>query len=262
MPDILYQLLQCLIRHLVIWVKQAYSIEGIDARCQKLPCNSHVCHFFKGISPLSRITGKEHNNIVHILFGLIIDMHLPDGQSAARLLRATRALLDFLFLAQYPVHSDESLKCLQDALRWFHNNKEIFVDLGIRKDFNLLKLHFLMHYLPLIKYKGTADNFDTVYAERLHINLAKDVYGATNHKDELPQMTRWIECKEKIRHFDNYIMWCLKGSPSITIDLSYSYPACRIKMIKHPLRRKVSFHDLQTQYGARFLVDVLTRYIA
>ena len=92
-----------------------------------------------------------------------------------KLLKATRAMLDFLYLAEYPVHSDESLQLLQDALNRFHENKDIFVAIGIRKDFNLPKLHSLQHYVPAIRYKGSADNFDTAYAERLHIELAKYV---------------------------------------------------------------------------------------
>ena len=42
MPDILHQLLQGLIRHLVHWIKEAYGTKEIDARCRQLPRNSHV----------------------------------------------------------------------------------------------------------------------------------------------------------------------------------------------------------------------------
>ena len=116
-PDILHQLLQGVLKHLCTWIKKAYPAHELDAQCQKLPKNSHVCHFFKGIIPLSKITGKEHNNIARILLGLIIDIPLPDGISNTHLLAATQALLDFLFLSQYPVHSDPTLHQLKDALQ-------------------------------------------------------------------------------------------------------------------------------------------------
>ena len=77
-----------------------------------------------------------------IILGLVIDAPLPDGMSNIRLIRAVRALLDFLYLAQYPVHTDETLALLEDALEHFHNNKEIFVDLGIRDTFNIPKFSF------------------------------------------------------------------------------------------------------------------------
>ncbi|KIP01057.1 hypothetical protein PHLGIDRAFT_53274, partial [Phlebiopsis gigantea 11061_1 CR5-6] len=210
-PDILHQLLQGLIKHLTSWIKTAYNRFELDARCQALPPNSHVRQFLKGITPLSKLTGKEHHDIARILLGLIIDMKLPDGISQIEVLKATRAMLDFLFLAQYPVHSTESLNLLKDALDRFHASKHIFIELGIRTDFNLPKLHSLLHYIEKIPWLGTTDNFNTEYTERLHIDFAKNAYDATNHKDEFPQMTLWLERKEKILQFESYVHWRKNG---------------------------------------------------
>ncbi|KIP02336.1 hypothetical protein PHLGIDRAFT_79255 [Phlebiopsis gigantea 11061_1 CR5-6] len=260
--DILHQLLQGLIKHLTNWIKSAFDDHELDARCQALPPNSHVRQFFKGITPLSKITGHEHHDIARILLGLIIDMKLPDGLSNIKLLKATRAMLDFLYLAEYPVHSTESLGLLQDALDRFHENKDIFVQLGIRKDFNLPKLHFLMHYMDSIKWLGTLDNFNTEYTERLHIDFAKDAYAATNHKDELPQMTLWLERKEKVLQFHEYITWHLKGRQSYDNISHATIPSSRISMTKHPSQRNVSFDTLQDKYGAMYIEDAIALYVA
>jgi hypothetical protein len=72
-------------------------------------------------------------------------------------------LLDFLYSAQYPVHPDEILVLLDDALERFHNNKKIFVDLEICDVFNIPKLYFARHYLDYIKLYVTLDNFGTEY---------------------------------------------------------------------------------------------------
>ncbi|KAI0087920.1 hypothetical protein BDY19DRAFT_865070, partial [Irpex rosettiformis] len=80
----------------------------------------------------------------------------------------------------------------------FHRHKGVFVDLGIRDSWRLLKFHFVSHYIALIKSLGTADNFNTEYTEYLHINFAKNAYDATNHRDELLQMTLWLERWEKM----------------------------------------------------------------
>ena len=167
----------------------------------------------KGISSLSRVTGQEHDQMACILLGLIVDIPLPGGLSPVHLVQAVRALLDFLYLAQYPVHTDETLELLDDALDRFHANREIFVDLGVHNNFNIPKLHFACHYAELIKLFGTTDNFNTEHTERLHIDLAKDAYCATNHKDEFMQMTRWLEHKEKIFRHEQYIRWQLSGCP-------------------------------------------------
>ena len=90
----------------------------------------------KGISSLLRVSGKEHDQMSRILLGLVTDTRLPGGESPVHLVRAVRALLNFLYLAQYPIHTDETLELLEDALSRFHMNKEIFIDLGIREGFN------------------------------------------------------------------------------------------------------------------------------
>ncbi|KAG1738101.1 uncharacterized protein EDB91DRAFT_1019023, partial [Suillus paluster] len=67
-----------------------------------------------------------------------------------------------------------TLQLLDEALDLFHENKLIFVDLGIRNNFNLPKLHAACHYPLMIMLFGSTDNYNTEYTERLHIDLAKD----------------------------------------------------------------------------------------
>ncbi|KIJ63535.1 hypothetical protein HYDPIDRAFT_66918, partial [Hydnomerulius pinastri MD-312] len=202
-PDVLHQLYQgSIVKHLIAWIKSAYSTAEIDARCKWLPPNHNIRLFMKGISGLSRVTGTEHDQICRFLLGMVVDMRLPGGVSPARLIRG---LLDFLYLAQYPCLSEETLELVDDALTHFHNNKAIFVDLGIRSSFELPKLHSLRHYVYMVRCFWTTDNYTTAYTERLHIDLTKDAYRATNHKDEYFQMTVWLERKEKMLYHNNYI---------------------------------------------------------
>jgi len=82
-PDILHQLYQGVIKHLLAWVKRAYGPIEIDAHCHRLPPNHNIHLFMKGISSLSQISGQEHSQICRLLLGLIIDLHFPNGQSVA-----------------------------------------------------------------------------------------------------------------------------------------------------------------------------------
>ncbi|THH18011.1 hypothetical protein EUX98_g9024 [Antrodiella citrinella] len=263
-PDILHQLYQGVIKHLVNWIKTAYSVNEIDARARRLPRGHHVRVFTKGISSLYQLTGREHADIARIILGLIADMPLPDGASPLRLVRAVRGLLDFLYLAQYPVHTTATLNLLNGALDRFHDNKDIFIDLGIRADWCIPKLHFLRHYVYLIKRLGTTDNFNTEYTERLHIDLAKDAYEATNSKDEFPQMTRWLERREKIFRHERYIAWRLAGSPpmlgSHLAQADAAHPPDHLKMTKHPSKKTVRMEALVADYGATFFEDAIARY--
>lgn len=119
----------------------------------------------KGITGLSCVSGAEHAQICCFLLGVIIDARLPGNMSSTRLLRAVCGLLDFLYLVQYPCHSSETLPLLDEALTLFHDNKQIFVDLGIRNHFNLPKLHATRHYISMIRFFGTTDNYNTEYTE-------------------------------------------------------------------------------------------------
>ena len=87
--------------------------------------------------------------------------------------------------------------------------------LNAYKNFKLSKLYYAMHYVNLIPWLGTTDNFNTKYTEHLHIDFAKQAYKATNYKDELVQMTAWLERKEKILQHNSYVQWRLAGKPSV-----------------------------------------------
>lgn len=261
-PDVLHQLYQGLVKHMIAWIKSAFGEAEIDARCRRLPPNHNIRIFNKGISSLSRVSGAEHNQICRFLLGVIIDIPLPNNISSAKLVRALRGLLDFLYLAQYPCHSAETLQLLDEALTHFHDNKDIFVTLGIRTQFNLPKLHSYRHYLHMIQEYGTTDNYNTEYTERLHIDLAKDAYRATNHKDEYSQMTLWLERREKILRHTNYVHWRLAGDPlpqsCLPPDMQY---AREYKMTKHPSVKAATIDSLRDNYGASFFWAALARYI-
>ncbi|ETW76279.1 hypothetical protein HETIRDRAFT_429792 [Heterobasidion irregulare TC 32-1] len=202
-PDILHQGYQGIVKHLVIWLNDAFGPLEIDARCRMMPPNHNARIFSKGITTLSRVSGKEHRDMCRILLGLVLDLPLPNGRSPVRLVRAVRTLLDFMYLAQYPVHTTHTLKFLDDALTRFHDNKAIFVELGLF---------------------GTTDNYNTEQSERLHIDFAKDAYRVTNHKDEYAQMTAWLERKEKILRLE--LMTKHPSRKAVTLsDLALEYGA-------------------------------------
>ena len=264
-PDILHELYQGVIKHMVSWIIQAYGAVEIDARCRRLPPNHNIRLFFKGISTLSRVTGREHDQMCRFILGIIIDIPLPNNLAPGRLICAVRALLDFLYISQYPIHSTETLSVLEEALQTFHDNKSIFVDLGIRSNYNFPKLHKAKHYKLAIEALGTTDNYNTEYTERLHIDLAKDAYRSTNHKDEFTQMTIWLERREKISFHDRFIQWRIAGEPP-PADTSWHAPQFahrpHIQMTIHPSVRAVPLASIISKYGATFFKPALARYVA
>ncbi|KAJ6497170.1 hypothetical protein C8R47DRAFT_972715 [Mycena vitilis] len=263
--DILHQLYQGVIKHVVAWVTEAFGPIEIDARCRRMPPNHNTRLFLKGITTLSRVSGTEHSQMCRILLGLIVDLHLPDRRASSRLIRAVRGVLDFLYLAQYPTQSSETLVLLHSALQSFHDNKQIFVDLGIRADFNFPKLHNLRHYPLIIKLFGSTDNYNTEYTERLHIDLAKDAYRATNRKDEYTQMTLWLERKEKVLRHEKFIFWRIAGCPEPADTHGLWRPPSllryrHVQMPLHPSAKAVSLTAIENNYGAIYFRDAFARY--
>ncbi|KAK6988927.1 hypothetical protein R3P38DRAFT_3331721 [Favolaschia claudopus] len=253
-----------IVKHLIAWLKATCGEAEVDARCRRLPPNHNIRLFMNGISDLNCVTGKEHDQISRFILGIIIDIQLPNNLPSSRLLGAVRGILDFVRLAQYPMHTDETLTLLEEALQNFHDNKSIFVDLGVRPDFNLPKLHNSSHTPSYIEYFGTTDNYNTEYTERLHIDLAKDAYRSTNFKDEFPQMTLWLERKEKIFRHEKYIQWRLAGCPfpptlkPLPPGIVYER---RLKMTKHPTHKAVKTPTLISDYGARSFRAALSRFV-
>ena len=266
-PDILHQMLQGVMKHLIAWLtsSDAFGPGEIDARCRSLPPNHHIKTFPIGLSTLSRVTGKEHKDMCRILLGLIIDLPLPSGQVTSRVIRTVHALLDFLYLAQLPSHTTNTIVRLNKSLAQFHDNKAVFVDLGVREHFNIPKIHSLMHYSTSITLFGTTDNYNTEQTERLHIDFTKDAYRATNHKDEYPQMTTWLERHKKMQQHAAFIKWRQqakweRGPSSKPIGPPIPVPR-NVKMAQNPAKA-VSFTDLAGKYGAVDFQDALSDFIA
>ncbi|KAI0039026.1 hypothetical protein FA95DRAFT_1504736 [Auriscalpium vulgare] len=261
-PDVLHQQYQGMVKHVIAWLKKAFVEAEIDARFARMPPNHNLRLFSSGISHMSRVSGQEHKDICRVLLGVIADLRLPNGASAAPIIRAVRALLDFVYVAQYPTHSTTTLAYLDNALARFHQDKEAFYLAGAVHSFELPKLHSMLHYSHAIKLFGTTDNYNTEYSERLHIDLAKDAYRATNHKDEYPQMTKWLQRKEKIMRHDLFIKWRLSGMPAIgELERAQVPRQLRLKLTRRPTVKAVSFANVEARYGAEMFRNALARYI-
>jgi hypothetical protein len=201
-----------------------------------------------------------------IILGGFVDLPLLGGLNSLRLVKAVRAMLNFLYLAQYTSYTNETLHQLQDSLAEFHNNKPIFVDLGIREHFNIPKLHSLSHYESSIRLFGTTDNYNTEQSERLHIDLAKDAYRATNHKDEYSQMTIWLERREKIEQHCEFINWRQQGTqsnPPCRTPIGPPHaPTQQVQMARNPSVKAQSVNAIIGTYGAVDFADALGDFIA
>ncbi|KAI9447602.1 hypothetical protein H4582DRAFT_2107200 [Lactarius indigo] len=221
--------------------------------------------FTKALHGFRSSLAKNIKTYLSIILGVVVDMPLPGNQSSARfkLSRTVRALLDFIYLSQYHVHTTESLKAMDAALCRFHENKDIFIELGVWEHFNIPKLHSLLHYTRSISLFGAADNYNTEHSERLHIDLTKNAYHATNFKNEYKQMTTWLERQEAMHQHTAFIEWCNGNSVLPSPPLAYPRPNLMLYpfLATHPSEKGVTFEDLFDRYGAADFQDALADFI-
>ena len=122
-----------------------------------------------------------------------------------KVLKTVRGVLDFIGYAHFETHCDESLAEMDRAWVAFHEAKGIFEELEIQKHFNISKIHNIKHYIDSIRSRGTTDGFNSEASERLHIDLAKLGYQASNRKDYTVQMVKWLTRQEAVHCFTGYL---------------------------------------------------------
>lgn len=206
-PDALHQWHKFFMDHVVEWVKSWMGNEELDRRLSILQPRIGFRHFHDGITRFKQHSGKETKDVERSFLCVIAGHeNLTPG-----ILTALRALLDFIYLAQYDNHSDTTLLYLRQALHRFHSYKSHISKSGVRsgkrkKDgFNIPKLELMQHVERLVKLLGSTPQFSSEQTERCHIEMAKVPYKATNRKHFVEQMCRYLDRRERIFLFSHLL---------------------------------------------------------
>ncbi|KDN34370.1 hypothetical protein RSAG8_12536, partial [Rhizoctonia solani AG-8 WAC10335] len=202
-PDLLHQVHKGVMKdHLIKWVTEILGKSTVDERYTTMPEAHGLRHFKNGISTVSQWTGRELKEMVKVLLPVLSD-------ADPRVVRAARALMDFMYLAHSPSLTDDDLDAMEDALRTFHDHKDVFQALGAvttDKGFHgIPKVHMISHYVHLIRQLGTPDGYNTETSERLHIDFAKMGYCASNKINATKQMALYIQRLEAIAMHQAYL---------------------------------------------------------
>ncbi|KAG1739646.1 hypothetical protein EDD22DRAFT_851927 [Suillus occidentalis] len=177
-------------------------------------------HFTKGVTHVKQMTGREYREIQRTIVASIA------GATPPRFVRAIRAIVEFIYLAQHPVHSPETLQSMQQALSDFHSYKGAIIEAearkgkkGVKEDFFIPKLELLQSFKGTVQQLGTLMQFSADTTERLLITHCKDLFlrTARQSKDFTGQCVHLLNCQKSMEIFDMYALLTSHGVPLVNV---------------------------------------------
>ena len=197
--------------HIMKWITNTVGENELDLWFMAQPHCVGFQNFSSGISHISQCSSRENRDLEWHTLPVIAGAENVD----ARVLRCIRALMDFIYKAQFPLQSEETLKLMQEDLTTFWANVNVFIANGTRigeagniiDHFCIPKLHLLLHYVSNIHDLGVIGNYSTEIGETLHIFFCKDAYKATNRKDYDAQIISYLIRVESLEQYRAYLAW-------------------------------------------------------
>jgi hypothetical protein len=192
-PDYLHQLLNGMLGHGLEWARDYLAeslnmsqeaVKGaVDKRFSEVPPFPNLKYFGQKMSQIQQWTGAEYKSMLRVWMPVMA----PLFRNSPGHLRGMKSLTDFIMIASYPTHSEETLKYLQRALKGFEDS----LPLWPRESFDkIVKLHAMRHYVDLIREYGAIDHTDTEMTEALHSDIKRS-YEHSNKVAYEPQMLAW-----------------------------------------------------------------------
>jgi hypothetical protein len=219
-PDILHGVIKCWRDHLLAWSTALIGEDEYDKRLRSLQRTIGYKHFTAGIKHLSQWTCREDRELMRTHVALIAG----SPNISRRILRNLRSFHDFAYLVQYYSHNESTLNYINEALKTFHNTKNEFIKLGIRKGkephMRIPKLYGHLVFPFHIREMGSSLQYSTEIVESNHRTMAKNPYQATNRKDFAVQMCRVLDRDDCIAHLKELIEWEETRQTMETLELA------------------------------------------
>lgn len=127
-----------------------------------------------------------------------------DGAVPAGFASLVRCHLDYHYLSQKTELSEDELDKILSLIQEFHNGKQIVLEKKFRKTLQWMipKLASQHEIVPTIIALGALLGVSTDISEHEHIQMVKEPFRHTNHRDFYKQMINFLSRLERLRFFD------------------------------------------------------------
>jgi hypothetical protein len=134
-PDVLHTVLLGVLTHLMEWnvkfLKEVKRMDLFDAVFRCVPSYLKRPAQTKTFTEVTQWGGKDMRNYAHsvlaCLYVSLRGIHNRHRESAGKVIRATKALVEFFFYCQYRSHNQDTLNDMQHCLKAFHDNKSVYL---------------------------------------------------------------------------------------------------------------------------------------
>ncbi|KAG8761973.1 hypothetical protein FRC11_011835 [Ceratobasidium sp. 423] len=292
-PDPLHQIHKGLFKaHLFEWWQNIIGKVELNNRYRALPRSHGVRYFPNGPCSISQWTGIEAREAEKPFLPIIA------SHTSYRAVFATRVLMDFFFRLHQGQLDENDLARMDEDLRGFHANKDIFRRLEAflsRWGWNgIAKLHMASHFTHQIREYGTPDNYDTEIPERLHRHYVKNPYRQCSKSGNiveqmiirLQRRENWVELRSKLERaglieelkfratsrLAGDVERCMPGlGPGLLMDADGNWTCGRDRHVykfsprifigQRPLERRMSVADIIHDFEAPGFTERIAEYL-
>jgi hypothetical protein len=121
------------------------------------------------------------------------------GHVPGDMVRCISEFINCCYIVRRNAITTSDIARIRAHLAKFHQLRQIFITVGIRKDFSLPQQHALMHYATSIELFGSPNGTCTSQTEAKHKSAVKEPWRRSNRNKPLNQMTKTLTRMDKLQ---------------------------------------------------------------
>lgn len=108
------------------------------------------------------------------------------------------SFLRFCYLVRRNDFTEDTITEIQSEIHQFHDNRQIFISMGVREHFSVPRMHSMVHYPYLILEFGAPNGVCSSITESRHITAVKKPWRRSNRYNALSQMLLTNQRNDKL----------------------------------------------------------------